>query len=93
MVVGPDGSLYIADSHNNRIRRVAPDGTISTVAGNGTSGFSGDGGPASAASLNDPSGVAVGPDGSLYIADSFNGRIRWVAPNGIISTVAGNGAG
>ena len=149
VAVGPDGSLYIADRANSRIRRVGPDGIITTVAGNGVSGFSGDGGPATQAqlciilraspwdrtaactsrtpattasaawgptassppwrderrcrlqrrrraghrrrNLTAPSGVAVGPDGSLYIADSGNHRIRRVGPDGIITTVAGNG--
>jgi RHS repeat-associated protein len=88
---GPDGSLYIADTYNQRVRRVRADGIISTVAGNGQAGFSGDGGPATAARLYDPSDVAVGPDGSIYIADSVNHRIRRVGPDGIISTVAGGG--
>jgi glucose/arabinose dehydrogenase len=91
VAVGPDGSLYIADSNTFRIRRVAPDGTITTVAGTGVFGFSGEGGPATAAQLNTPYGVAVGPDGSLYIADSNNFRIRRVAPDGTITTVAGTG--
>ena len=91
VAVGQDGSLYIADTGNNRIRRVGPDGIITTVAGNGTSGFSGDGGPATAASLRYPYGVAVGQDGSFYIADNDNHRIRRVGPDGIITTVAGNG--
>ncbi len=88
VAVGPDGSLYIADYGNNRIRRVGPDGIITTVAGNDMTGFSGDGGLATAASLT-PLGLAVGPDGSLYIAG--NRRIRRVSPDGIITTVAGNG--
>ena len=96
VAVGPDGSLYIADRDNNRIRRVTPDGTISTVAGSGdggwwASGFSGDGGPATSAQLRYPEGVAVGQDGTLYIADSRNHRIRMVTPDGIISTIAGDG--
>ncbi len=91
IAVGSDGSLYIADSMNSRIRRVGPDGIISTAAGNGKEGFSGDGSPATQAQLFRPFGLAVGPDGSLYIADSYNGRIRRVAPDGIITTVAGNG--
>jgi uncharacterized protein (TIGR03437 family) len=85
------GNLYMADSGNNRIRKVSPSGTISTVVGNGTSGFSGDGGPATSASLLDPSGVALDAAGNLYIADSRNNRIRKVSPSGIIGTVAGNG--
>ena len=91
VAVAPDGSFYIADTINDRIRRVGPDGIISTVAGNGTSGFSGDGGPAQGAALRRPQGVAVAPDGSLYIADTGNARIRRVGPDGIIRTVAGNG--
>ena len=90
--MAPDGSLYIADSTNNRIRRVDPDGIITTVAGSYYQGdFSGDGGPATEARLNSPNDVAVGPDGSLYISDYYNNRIRRVDPNGIITTVAGNG--
>jgi RHS repeat-associated protein len=92
VAAGPDGSLYIADSVNNRIRRVRPDGIITTVAGNGALGFAGDGGPAVMATLWGPSGIAVGPDGSLYIADAGNNRIRRVGPSGIIITVAGSAA-
>ncbi|MBI5150613.1 MAG: PASTA domain-containing protein, partial [Candidatus Omnitrophica bacterium] len=91
MNMGPDGSLYIADTYNNRIRRVDPQGIITTVAGNGISGFSGDGGPATAASISGPWDVAIGHDGSLYIADTSNHRIRRVDPQGIITTVAGKG--
>ncbi|MFL5807542.1 MAG: fibronectin type III domain-containing protein, partial [Roseiflexaceae bacterium] len=86
---GPDGSLYIADAINQRVRRVDLDGVITTVAGSDEAGFGGDGGPATAAKLNYPSDVAVGPDGSLYIADTLNHRIRRVAPDGIIRTFAG----
>jgi len=85
------GSLYIADTINNRIRKVSG-GTITTVAGNGSAGFSGDGGPATSASLFWPTGVAVDSAGNLYIADSWNNRIRKVA-GGTITTVAGNGNG
>jgi RHS repeat-associated protein/uncharacterized repeat protein (TIGR01451 family) len=92
VAVGPDGSLYIADGVNHRIRRVGPDGIISTVAGTGVSGFGGDGGPATLAQLDVPESVAMGPDGSLYIADTGNHRIRRLSPDGIISTVAGTGA-
>lgn len=91
LTVAPDGSVYIADSGHNRVRKVTPDGKISTVAGTGTTGYSGDGGPATAATLSDPEGLAVGPDGSLYIADANNDRIRRVSPAGMISTVAGSG--
>ena len=76
VAVGPDGSLYIADGGNHRIRRVGPDGIITTVAGNGEQGYNGDGIPATQARLSHPFGVAVGPDGSLYIADWNNHRIR-----------------
>ncbi|SPF47596.1 putative NHL repeat containing protein [Candidatus Sulfopaludibacter sp. SbA4] len=93
IAVGADGSLYIADSANQAIRRVAPDGSITTVAGTGAWGFSGDGGPAVKERLALPMGVAVDPTGSLYIADSQNERIRKVAVDGTILTWAGNGAG
>jgi RHS repeat-associated protein len=91
IALGPDGSLFIADIVNSRIRHVGPDGMITTVAGNGTPGYGGDGGPAIQANLNVPRDVAVGPDGSLYIADEGNHRVRRVTPNGVITTVAGNG--
>jgi RHS repeat-associated protein len=92
VAVGPDRSLYIVDFGNNRIRRVGTDGIITTVAGNGARGFSGDGGPATAASLFDPFAVAAGPDGSIFIPDPVTYRIRRIGPDGIITTVAGNGA-
>ena len=85
------GSLYIADFWNHRIRRVDGAGTITTVAGTGSRGFSGDGGPAADAQLNLPSGVAVDGAGSLYIADFWNHRIRRVDAAGTITTVAGTG--
>jgi uncharacterized protein (TIGR03437 family) len=86
------GTLYIVDTFNHRIRKVDPAGTITTVAGNGTARFSGDGGPATTAALNKPSGVAAGAAGNIYIADTDNNRVRKVALSGIITTVAGNGA-
>lgn len=89
VAVGVDGSLYIA-AENNRIRRVGPDGIITTVAGNGTTLDSGDGGPATSAGLGWAIAVAVGADGSLYTV-GFNNNIRRVGPDGIITTVAGNG--
>ncbi len=91
LAVAPNGDLYIADSGNNRIRMVSPNGIITTIAGTGVAGFSGDGGPAVKAELNDPEGLAIGPGGGLYIADSHNQRIREVLPGGAIRTVAGNG--
>jgi sugar lactone lactonase YvrE len=85
------GNLYIADTANNRVRMVNTSGTITTVAGNGTASFSGDGGPATSAGLWAPYGVAVDSLGNLYIADQSNNRIRKVA-SGTITTVAGNGS-
>jgi sugar lactone lactonase YvrE len=93
LAVDASGNLYFADSGNHRVRKVSPTGIISTVAGIGQYGFSGDGGPATNARLDTPWGVAVDASGNLYIADSYNQRIRRVSPAGIISTVAGNGAG
>ena len=86
-----DGNLYIADRDNHRVRKVDKKGIITTVAGNGTAGFSGDGGPATQASLNLPSGVVVDKKGNLYIADRSNDRVRMVNTKGIIQTIAGNG--
>jgi trimeric autotransporter adhesin len=85
------GNLYIADFSNSRVRKVASDGTITTVAGNGSAGYSGDGGPAANAQLNLPQDVAVDAAGNLYIADTGNTVIRRVTSGGAISTVAGTG--
>jgi DNA-binding beta-propeller fold protein YncE len=74
--VGPDGAVYIADARNNRIRRVSPDGIITTVAGTGTEGYSGDGGPARSAELSYPAAVIFDDQGDLWIADSYNSVIR-----------------
>src|SRR5439155_184884 len=85
-----DGGFLIADSSNHAIRRVSPAGTITTVAGTLTTpGSTGDGGPANAAKLNDPAGVAATADGGFLIADSGNHAIRRVSPAGRITTVAG----
>jgi NHL repeat len=87
-----DGSILVADTTNNRIRRIAPDGTITTVAGTGTAGSVGDGGAAAAAQINAPRDVAVGPDGVTYfIADTANNKVRRVDAAGTITTVAGTG--
>jgi hypothetical protein len=86
------GNLYIADTDNNCIRKVDATGTITTVAGNGEAGFSGDGGTATNASLNAPSCLALDGVGNLFVTDVFNNRIRKVGTNGIITTVAGNGS-
>jgi hypothetical protein len=85
------GNLFIGDTDNYRIRKVGTNGIITTVAGNGTYGFSGDGGPATGASLEYPAGVAVDAFGNLFIADEYNQRIRKVGTSGIITTFAGNG--
>lgn len=92
VVVDASGNLFINDIGNACIRKVDTNGVITTVAGTGTNGYSGDGGPAVNAMLNIPEGVAVDNVGNLYIADTFNQRIRKVGANGIISTIAGTGA-
>jgi uncharacterized protein (TIGR03437 family) len=91
IAVDTGGNLYYADSVNQRIRKIASSGIISTVAGNGVAGYSGDGGPATSASLNFPVGLALDSAGNIYIADANNSRVRKVTPGGIISTIAGNG--
>jgi hypothetical protein len=87
-----DGGFLVADTGNNRIRRVDPNGVITTVAGNGTAGFGGDGDAATGGSLNQPRDVAALPDGSFLIADTGNNRIRLVTTSGLIFTVAGGAA-
>ncbi|MFI5139493.1 MAG: T9SS type A sorting domain-containing protein [Sphingobacteriales bacterium] len=91
LAVDGSGNIYIADAFNNRIRKVNTSGIITTVAGNGAAGFSGDSGIATSAELNAPEGVAVDALGDLYISDSGNHRIRKVNTTGIITTIAGNG--
>ncbi|MEO5926738.1 MAG: hypothetical protein ABIR70_23190 [Bryobacteraceae bacterium] len=85
------GNLYVADLGNNRIRKIDRNGVITTVAGTGNAGFSGDGGQATSAQLNAPHGISIDAAGNLYIADTNNNRVRKVTPAGIISTVAGDG--
>jgi sugar lactone lactonase YvrE len=95
VAIDSSGNLFIAQSYffsnippgANRIRKVSPDGLIQTVAGNGTYGFSGDGGPAVAAALSQNWSIAVDPAGNLFIADYFNNRVRKVSPDGIITSV------
>ena len=94
LAVDGRGNLYIADQSNNRVRKVDLNtGIITTVAGTGETGYTGDGMLAIEAGLSGPSGLAIGPDGELYIADTFSGRIRRIdRGTGIISTVAGDGS-
>jgi uncharacterized protein (TIGR03437 family) len=86
------GNLYIVDEIANRVRRVSPDGIISTFAGNGIASYSGDGGPAASAGLNFPQSIAVDTLGNAYITDRNNSRVRMVSPSGVITTVAGSGS-
>ena len=86
-----EGNIFIPDYLNNRIRKVDTSGIITTVAGNGNQGFSGDGGPAVDASFYLPQTVAVDSEGNIFIADGPNRRIRKVDTSGIITTVVGNG--
>ncbi len=85
------GNLYIADTANNAIRKVSPTGIITTIAGNGSTGFSGDGGLATNAQLNLPSGVAADGKGNVYASDTYNFRVRKIDLSGVISTIAGTG--
>ncbi|MFO0605837.1 MAG: hypothetical protein U0324_21820 [Polyangiales bacterium] len=85
----PQGNLYIADTGNNAIRKVTPQGIITTIAGNGTAGSTGDGGPARMALLNGPTDIDVAPDGTLYIADTQNSCVRAIGADGNIRTVVG----
>jgi sugar lactone lactonase YvrE len=92
VTVDSAGNLFIVDTWNNRVRKVSTSGIITTVAGNGSLGYGGDGGPASSAQLNSSYGVAVDSAGNLFIADTYNERIRKVSSSGIITTVAGDGS-
>ncbi|MEK3910225.1 InlB B-repeat-containing protein [Paenibacillus sp. FSL H7-0331] len=85
------GNIYIADTNNHRIRKVDPSGTITTIAGTGAAGYSGDNGAAVSAQLDSPGGIAVDSSGNVYIADTENNRIRKVDPSGRIDSIAGNG--
>jgi len=91
LVVDEEGDVFVADEHNNCIREIGVDGIITTVAGTGAKGYTGDGGPATKATLNQPTSVALDSKGNLYIADYENHCIRKVNKAGIISTFAGSG--
>jgi RHS repeat-associated protein len=91
VAVAPDGTVYVTERARNMVRSISPDGIIHVFAGTGTAGFSGDGGSATSAKLSQPYDVAVGRDGSVYISDQGNHRIRKVTPDGNIDTFAGNG--
>jgi len=93
MVRDGAGNIYIAENGSHKIRKVSPAGIITTIAGTGIAGFTGDGGPATAARLNQPYWIDVDNSGSIYIADAFNNRIRKINAAGIISTIAGTGVG
>ena len=84
------GNWYVADTANNRIRKVQPGGNLFTIAGNGNASYFGDGGPATTGSVNQPLGVAVDAAGNIYIADTSNHAVRRVTPDGVINTLAGN---
>jgi trimeric autotransporter adhesin len=92
MTIDSSGTLYIADTGNNIIRKITTDGNVATIVGTGGSSYTGDGGPALSATLRNPTGVAIDTFGNIFIADTRNNVIREVGTDGIISTVAGNGA-
>ncbi len=93
VAVDASGNIYILDVNNYRVRKINSVGTITTVAGNGTAGFSGDGGPATSAQINTSWGIAIDGSGNIYISDSQNHRIRKVSSTGTMTTIAGNGTG
>jgi sugar lactone lactonase YvrE len=89
MAIDNAGNVYVVSGKAHVIRKISPDGMISTVAGSGVAGFSGDGGPATEAKLNFPADIEVAPDGTLFISDQFNHVVRKVSPDGTIATIAG----
>jgi trimeric autotransporter adhesin len=91
IAIDKSGNIYFTDVGNFRIRKISSSGIITTIAGNGTSGFSGDGGPAIEAELGWPSEIALDKAGNIYFTDSYNNRIRKISFEGIITTIAGNG--
>ena len=92
IAVDSEGNLFISHRSKNRIRKVGKDGIITTIAGNGAAGFSGDNGPALKASFNFPAGLCLDRAGNLYVADRNNHRVRRIDTSGIVTTVAGKGA-
>ncbi len=93
LVIDGSGNTYFSELNSNRIRKVSPSGIITTIAGTGVAGYSGDGGPATAARLNMPFGIDLDNAGNVYFSDCLNHRIRRISTSGIITTVAGNGIG
>ena len=91
VVVDASGNIFISDNQNYRVRKISPSGIITTVAGTGTYGFTGDRGAATAARIGRPEGLCIDATGNLYLADRDNQRIRKISPSGIITTVAGGG--
>src|SRR5215216_1665629 len=89
LALGPDGNLYVADTGNNRIRKITPDGKVSTVAGEGTAGYVD--GPAATAQFNGPVGLTVSSGGDIYVADTYNDVIRMITTEGEVTTIAGGG--
>jgi len=89
LALGPDGNVYVADTGNNRIRKITPDGNVSTVAGNGTAGYVD--GPVATAQFNAPLGLAISGDGDIYVADTYNDVIRMITTEGQVTTIAGGG--
>lgn len=89
LAIDSSGNLYVADTGNNRVRKVSPQGEVTTIAGDGTAGYAD--GPAAQARFNGPIGVAVGANGNVFVADTYNDRIRMISPDGQVSTVAGAG--
>jgi sugar lactone lactonase YvrE len=89
LALSPDGALYVADTGNHAIRRMTPDGSVSTVAGDGVPGYAD--GPAHQARFNGPIGIAIAPDGRIFVSDTYNDRIRVIGVDGIVTTLAGSG--
>ncbi len=91
LAIDAQDNLYLTEFVGHQVLKIGANGSVTATAGTGVAGFSGDGGPATAGQLDGPVGVALGPDGSVYISDSLNNRVRKVAPDGTISTIAGSG--